>query len=232
MKKSLLNVLLVCLGLTFGMSAHAQMRVKTYTQSGDIGSEEYEGVGIDLTAVVNPESGLFLGVSLNNGENDRDWSEPGGNSQFGMTEISIGKSTLSGLTYFGGLSQNEMNTWFDGGSYSAEMNGLFVGLGTARPFAGGVVSVSGSVMAGRMNQKWTGFYCSSNPWFTYCGEETMWNDSDVVGFAYSLAYAYPVNDWITVGLEHKTRSFSYDVGGEGQTVDIALGRLFLDMSFR
>lgn len=237
MKKSLLNVLLVCLGLTFGMSAHAQLRVKTYVQSGNVGSQDFEGEGLDLTAVVNPESGLFLGVSLSGGENGQDWTEPGGESYFNMTEISIGKSTLSGVTYFGGLTSNKMETWFDGGGYTADIDGIFLGVGTAQPFAGGAVSVSGSVMTGRLHSNLTGYYCDSynSPWFssTFCGETNEWHESGVVGLAYSVAYAYPVSDWVTVGVEHKNRSFSYDgIGGQSETIEVALTRFFLDMSFR
>ena len=241
MKKSLLNLFLVCIGLTIGMSAHAQLRVKPYTQSTTVGDAQFEGEGLDLTGVVNPESGLFLAISLNGGES-KGSGEFAVDSYFSMTEISIGKSTLSGVTYFGGLSQSKLDSWFSyGGNRTTEINGLFGGLGFAKPFAGGVVSASGSALIGGLSTRQSIENCDNyyyyDSWYsyssTYCYNQDQWHDSDVLGFAYSLAYAYPVTNSITIGVEHKSRAFYYQgYLGEDQEIELNMNRIFVDISFR
>jgi hypothetical protein len=83
----------------------------------------------------------------------------------------------------------------------------------------------------------TGFYCKthSSPWYSsmFCGQTNEWLESDVKGFAVSLANAYPVTDSITVGVEHKTRSFSFDgYGGRSGQTGFSLNCIFVDMAFR
>jgi len=240
-KKTWFNLLLVCLGLSLSMTAQAQLRVKPYTQSGTIGVEEFDGTGIDLTAIANPESGLFLGVSLNYGDNGYEWYQPQGESKFDMTEVTVGKAMPSGITYFGGLTNTGMESYSSGKSYNATISGLFFGVAAAKPFAGGVVSASGSLMFGDMYANFSSNYCNTyssySPWYSYsntfCGKNEQWLESDVQGLAFSLAYAYPITDSITVGLEHKSRSFNYiGFSGKDEQIDFALNRIFVDIAFR
>jgi hypothetical protein len=233
----LLSVLVVLMGLTFAQQAQAQLRVKPFSQFGTVGGQSFTGVGFDLTGIVNPETGLFLSVSGSGGENGKEYWMDGGESYFNMREFAVGRSTPSGFTYFGGITAADLETWFTGGSYQAEISGFFAGIGAIQPFGPGVFSLSGSFAIGSIQSNLSNFYCNtySSPWYssTYCGNDTQWHDSDATGIVYALAYVYPVSDWITVGVEHKNRSFSYQgYFGEDQTIDIKLNRVFLDMTFR
>jgi hypothetical protein len=222
-KKAWFNLLLVCFGLSLSLTAQAQLRVKPYVQTGNIGINEYKGEGIDLTWMHNPEAGLFFMAAVNQGKG-RKTSGTTVDRKFVTNEISIGKSLDNGITLFAGITSNDLK--FSRPSYEWDLGigGLFAGIGYSLPLAGGALSLSGSIMSGDIDGTYT---CRTGCF----GLGVYTFNSEVSGSAVSIAYAYPISNTVTIGIESKTRSYDFDYFGSTDTIDFELNRIFVEVAF-
>jgi hypothetical protein len=239
-KKALPDMLAaILIGLGVNQSVMAETRTKYFSQSGTVNGYGLDGAGGEVVFLGNDDSGIYYSVALSAANGVEDGEE----RYISVLDLTIGKSYPDGWALFGGLTINSYELYLSQNyssygyykNYDREIKagGLFVGLGVTKPFGPGVFSASASVFSGNLYTQTDYDYCYS--WYSGysshidCYSGSYYYEEPISGLAYTLAYAIPITNSITFGLEHRSREFSStDYIG----MELKMNRVFLDIAFR